>query len=58
MEDPATLTDREKKESVIALAIKVFPANLGIEGSEVWSWGGVMKYLGNQLDFSQKNILN
>lgn len=57
VEDPATLTDREKKESITTLAIKVFPSNLGIGGSEVWSWGGVMKYLGNQLDFSQKKYI-
>jgi hypothetical protein len=57
VEDPSTLTDREKKETVTALAIKVFPSSLGIPGSEVWSWGGVMKYLGNQLDFSQKKYI-
>jgi hypothetical protein len=57
IEDPATLTDREKKETVTVLALKVFPNNVGIPGSNVWSWGGVMKYLGNQLDFSQKKYI-
>ncbi|HNT52171.1 MAG TPA: hypothetical protein PKH19_02120, partial [Candidatus Syntrophosphaera sp.] len=57
IEDPLTLTDREKKETVTVLALKVFPAGLGMPGSNVWSWGGVMKYLGNQLDFSQKKYI-
>ncbi len=57
IEDPATLTDAEKKETVSVLALKMFPNNLGIPGSNVWSWGGVMKYLGNQLDFSQKKYI-
>lgn len=57
IEDPATLTEREKKENVTVLALKVFPGNLGMPGSNVISWGGVMKYLGNQLDFSQKKYI-
>lgn len=57
IEDPATLTDREKKDNVTVLALKVFPGNLGMPGSNVVSWGGVMKYLGNQLDFSQKKYI-
>jgi hypothetical protein len=57
IEDPSTLTDREKKETVTVLALQVFPNNLGMPGSNVWSWGGVMKYLGNQLDFSQKKYI-
>lgn len=57
IEDPSTLTDREKTETVTVLALKVFPGSLGMPGSNVWSWGGVMKYLGNQLDFSQKKYI-
>ncbi|MDP2172793.1 MAG: hypothetical protein Q8J62_03375, partial [Candidatus Cloacimonadaceae bacterium] len=57
IEDPSTLTEREKKETVTVLALKVFPSTMGMPGSNVWSWGGVMKYLGNQLDFSQKKYL-
>ena len=57
VEDPATLTDAEKRETVTVLALKVFPSNLGVPNSDVWSWGGVMKYLGNQLDFSQKKYI-
>lgn len=57
LEDPSTLTEREKKETVTVLALKVFPNNLDMPGSTVWSWGGIMKYLGNQLDFSQKKYI-
>lgn len=57
VEDPSTLTDAEKRETVTVLAMKVFPANLGIPNSDLWSWGGVMKYLGNQIDFSQKKYI-
>jgi len=57
IEDPATLTEREGKENVTVLAIKVLPSNLGVPGSEVRSWGGILKYLGNQLDFSSKKYI-
>ena len=39
---------RRKRENVTVLAMKVFSANLGVPNSDLWSWGGVMKY-GNQL---------
>jgi len=57
LEDPNTLTAREKVETVTVLAMKVFPSDMGLPGSTVWSWGGIMKYLGNQLDFSQKKYI-
>ncbi len=57
IEDPNTLTERDKKELVTVLALKVFPNNLGLPGSNVLSWGGVMKYLGNQLDFSNMKYI-
>lgn len=57
IEDPNTLTDKERKETASVLAMKVFPNNLNIPGSDVWSWGGVMKYIGNQLDFSAKKYI-
>ncbi len=57
IEDPSTLTEREKKETITVLALKVTPNNLNMPGSNVWSWGGVMKYLGNQLDFSAKKYI-
>ncbi len=57
IEDPSTLNERERKETVTVLALKVFPNHIDMPGSQIWSWGGVMKYLGNQLDFSQKKYI-
>jgi len=57
IEDPITLTERDKKELVTVLALKVFPSNLGLPGSNVLSYGGVMKYLGNQLDLSNMKYI-
>lgn len=57
IEDPSTLTERERKESATVLALKHWPSNLYMPGSGVQSWSGVMRYLGNQLDFSQKKYI-
>jgi hypothetical protein len=57
IEDPATLTERERKETATVLALRHWPNALYMPGSNVQSWSGVMKYLGNQLDFSQKKYI-
>ncbi len=57
IEDAQTLTDRERTENVTVLALKAFKNNLSFPGSSTRSWAGVMKYLGNQLDFSQKKYI-
>lgn len=57
IEDPATLTDRERRETASVLAIRHWPSTLYMPGSGVQSWSGIMKYLGNQLDFSQKKYI-
>jgi len=57
VDDPETLTDREKNEFVTVLALKNSPANLGVGGANLLSWAGVMKYMGNQLDFTQKKYI-
>nr|MDK2850550.1 hypothetical protein [Candidatus Cloacimonadota bacterium] len=57
IEDPTTLTERERKETATVLAIRHWPSNLYMPGSGVQSWSGIMKYLGNQLDFSQKKYI-
>ncbi|MDD4309186.1 MAG: hypothetical protein PHO32_02295 [Candidatus Cloacimonetes bacterium] len=57
IEDPLTLTEKERKETVTVLALKSTPSNIVVSGSEVRSWSGVMKYLGNELDISQKKYL-
>ncbi|MDY0152926.1 MAG: hypothetical protein RBS43_11685, partial [Candidatus Cloacimonas sp.] len=58
LEDPITLTEKEKDETVTVLALKAKPNNLYTpNGTYVQSWAGVMKYLGNELDFSQKKYI-
>lgn len=57
IEDAQTLTDRERTENVTVLALKAFKNNLSLPGASTRSWAGVMKYLGNQLDFSQKKYI-
>ncbi|GAB1365988.1 hypothetical protein MASR1M36_08590 [Candidatus Cloacimonadaceae bacterium] len=57
IEPDSLLTDREKNEYVTVLTLKATPNPVFIPGAETQSWAGVMKYLGNQLDFSQKKYL-
>ncbi|MBP7116889.1 MAG: cell surface protein SprA [Candidatus Cloacimonetes bacterium] len=57
IEDPATLTERERRETATVLALRHWPSTLYMPGSGVQSWSGVMKYLGNQLDFSEKKYI-
>jgi hypothetical protein len=55
--DESTLNDSEKDESVTVLAMKVVPSSIQQPGLDNWSYAGVMKYLGNQLDFSNKKYI-
>ena len=57
IEDPSTLTDKERKETATVLALRHWPSTINIPGAGVQSWSGVMKYIGNQLDFSQKKYI-
>ncbi|HNX03109.1 MAG TPA: hypothetical protein PKM71_05550 [Candidatus Cloacimonas sp.] len=57
IEAEATLTDQEKDEYVTVLTMIAKPTAVQIPGSTTHSWAGIMKYLGNQLDFSQKKYL-
>ncbi|MFA6909826.1 MAG: hypothetical protein WCQ59_01720 [Candidatus Cloacimonadaceae bacterium] len=57
IEDPSTLTERERKESATVLAMKHWPGSIYMPGAGVQSWSGIMKYLGNQLDFTQKKYI-
>lgn len=57
IEDPATLTEKERRETVTVLALRHWPNTLYMPGSSVQSYSGIMKYLGNQLDFSQKKYI-
>jgi hypothetical protein len=55
--DETTLNDTEKDENVTVLAMKLFPNTAHQSGTETWSYGGIMKYIGNQLDFSNKKYI-
>ncbi len=55
--DESTLNDSEKDENITVLAMKLFPNNLQQPGLESWCYNGIMKYLGNQLDFSDKKYI-
>lgn len=52
-----TLTEQEKDEYVTVLTMIAKPNPVQVPGSYTQSWAGVMKYLGNELDFSQKKYL-
>jgi len=47
----------QEDDNTTVLAIKIFPNNLQQPGLLTWCYGGIMKYLGNQLDFSNKKYI-
>ncbi len=55
--DPGSLTEKEEREKVSVLACKIKPLELGIPGIEMKHWTGVMKYIGNEIDFSKKRYI-
>jgi len=55
--DEATLTNKEEKEEVTVMSCKLTPPEIGNPGTDTRYWGGIMKYLGNQLDFNQKKYI-
>lgn len=55
--DPSTLTAEEEDEKVSVLACKINPADLGNPGIDNKYWTGIMKYIGNQVDLSEKKYL-
>ena len=55
--DPNSLTEKEEKEKVTLLACKINPPNIGMPGTNMKYWAGVMKYIGNEVDFSVKKYI-
>jgi hypothetical protein len=55
--DPSTLTEREQREKVSALTVKMIPPDLSTPGTTNRYWAGLMRYVGNELDFSQKEYI-
>ena len=55
--DPESLTEKEEREKVSVLACKIKPLDLGMPGMDLKHWAGVMKYIGNEVDFSKKKYI-
>lgn len=55
--DPQTLTEQEQREKVPVLACKIKPNPLTLPGFEEKYWAGLMKYVGNEMDFSDKKYI-
>ncbi len=55
--DTSSLSEEEENDKVSVLACKIKPLELNMPGSTTKHWAGLMKYLGNQLDFSKKKYI-
>lgn len=55
--DLSNSSENEKIQKANVLALKITPNSLQQPGLERRSYGGIMKYVGNQLDFSKKKYL-
>ncbi len=55
--DPNSLTEKEEREKVSLLACKIKPPDIGMPGTNMKYWAGVMKYIGNEVDFSKKKYI-
>ena len=55
--DPNSLTEKEEREKVTLLACKISPPDIGMPGTNMKYWAGIMKYIGNEVDFSQKKYI-
>ncbi len=55
--DPNSLTEKEEREKVSVLACKIKPPSIGMPGTNMKYWAGIMKYIGNNIDFSKKKYI-
>lgn len=55
--NPESLTTEEENEEIPVLAIRLDPPDLYQPGMINRYWGGLMKYVGNQVDFSNKKYI-
>ncbi|MBI9031268.1 cell surface protein SprA [bacterium] len=55
--DPSTMDDEEEKEDISILALKIVRPELNHPDTSNRSWGGIMKYVGNQVDFTDKKYI-
>lgn len=55
--DTATLNESDRNETISILTLKLVPNDIQNPGLMTTSYSGIMKYLGNQLDFSNKKYI-
>jgi hypothetical protein len=55
--DPESLTEEEEREKVQVLACKISEPEVGFPGVSDRYWSGVMKYVGDNLDFTDKKYI-
>ena len=54
---PNTMSEKDRVEKIAVLDIKVIPPKIYTPGVSTPVWGGVMKYVGNELDFSEREYI-
>ncbi len=52
--DPETLTDEEENDEINVMAIKMVPDSTATSDRQ---WGGLMRYIGNEIDFSDMKYI-
>ena len=55
--DPSSLTEKEEREKVSVLTCRIDPPSIGNPGFENKYWAGIMRYIGNQINFSKKKYI-
>ena len=54
---PNTMSERDRVEKLPVLDVKIIPPKIYTPGVSTPVWGGLMKYVGNQLDFSEREYI-
>ncbi len=55
--DPMTLSEKEGNEKISVLSVKIIPPEIHVPGVSAPVWGGLQRYIGNQVDFSDKEYI-
>jgi len=54
---PNTMSERDRTEKLMVMDVKVIPPAIYTPGVSTPIWGGLMKFVGNQLDFSEREYI-
>ena len=54
---PETLASDERNDIIQILALRMKPTNLSNPGMQNLYWSGLMKYIGNEIDYSEKKYI-